>query len=301
MADTTLVLELQRDAMDRSVRVSDLLRKALLVARKLGIEEFGNWAEAELEGYMDQEEVDVPPYRFARGQPRMQDRLGRWIPIHFPDSETSEMFSRRSNGQPIGQLEAMIEGREDHPTILMPYNVEIQSMLMKSVGEEGQAGLFLQCSDILGILDAVRTAVLKWTIRLEKEGILGKGMTFTDSERQKAADIPQSVNYFFGPSAVQQGSQSEMTAIAGVQKDQLKTILADIASLLPDAGLPEDDSAAAQADLSSIQQQLDSPRPNRSAVRSLLGSIGGWAKKGGEKAASIAIEKLADKALKGEF
>ena len=38
----SLVLELQRDALHKNVKVSDLLRKALVVAKKLEIKNVGN-------------------------------------------------------------------------------------------------------------------------------------------------------------------------------------------------------------------------------------------------------------------
>ena len=58
---TSLVEELQRDALDSSVSVLDLLRKALVVATKLNIDEFKEWIELELKGYSGQE--TVPDYR----------------------------------------------------------------------------------------------------------------------------------------------------------------------------------------------------------------------------------------------
>ena len=36
---TGIVLELQREALDKTVQISDLLRKAMLVARKLKVTE----------------------------------------------------------------------------------------------------------------------------------------------------------------------------------------------------------------------------------------------------------------------
>ena len=36
------------------------------------------------------------------------------------------------------------------------------------------------------ILDAVRNAVLKWSLTLEAEGIIGEGMSFSPVEREKA-------------------------------------------------------------------------------------------------------------------
>ena len=57
---SSLIEELQRDALDSSVQVADLLRKALVVATKLKLDEFRQWAERELEGY---DKVDLPSYR----------------------------------------------------------------------------------------------------------------------------------------------------------------------------------------------------------------------------------------------
>jgi len=47
----SLVLELQKEALDQRVSVSHLLRKALVVVRKLKLSEFQNWIEIELNGY----------------------------------------------------------------------------------------------------------------------------------------------------------------------------------------------------------------------------------------------------------
>jgi alkylation response protein AidB-like acyl-CoA dehydrogenase len=39
---------------------------------------------------------------------------------------------------------------------------------------------------LAGILDSVRTRVLDWALQLEQDGILGEGMSFTNSDKQKA-------------------------------------------------------------------------------------------------------------------
>lgn len=49
----SVVLELQRDALDRSVPITDLLRKAYVIAKKLHITDFEVWAGQELNGYKD--------------------------------------------------------------------------------------------------------------------------------------------------------------------------------------------------------------------------------------------------------
>jgi len=62
--ENSIVLELQRDAVDGATRVSDLLRKALVVARKLSIPEFEAWINQELSGY---EQAQAPAYRLMEG------------------------------------------------------------------------------------------------------------------------------------------------------------------------------------------------------------------------------------------
>ena len=48
----SLVLELQRECLAPGVSVTDLLRKALVVARKLGVKDLQSWIENELNGSM---------------------------------------------------------------------------------------------------------------------------------------------------------------------------------------------------------------------------------------------------------
>jgi hypothetical protein len=43
---TSIVLRLQEEALDQGVSVTDQLRKAFVVARKLGLKDFEAWAGA---------------------------------------------------------------------------------------------------------------------------------------------------------------------------------------------------------------------------------------------------------------
>jgi hypothetical protein len=57
----SLIRELQRAALDRNIRVSDLLRQALVVAHRLGAQEVEQWVLIELNGYDDPQAI--PTYR----------------------------------------------------------------------------------------------------------------------------------------------------------------------------------------------------------------------------------------------
>jgi AbiTii-like protein len=54
---SSIVSHLQLEALDRNVRVSDLLRKSLVVARKLKLSELQSSIEKELSGYRQTDEV----------------------------------------------------------------------------------------------------------------------------------------------------------------------------------------------------------------------------------------------------
>ena len=76
---TSLVTELQREALDKSVPAGDLLRKALVVARKLKIEDIQPWLKSELNGYSNSEEG--PKYRWVTGEIKAFNPLS--IPSYF--------------------------------------------------------------------------------------------------------------------------------------------------------------------------------------------------------------------------
>ena len=85
-----LVLELQRDAMAESCSVSDLLRKAMVVAKKLRIPDFELWVSHELNGYPPG--AEIPKYREVVGDVEAWNPYNGWIPI-FVSIQPSETGS----------------------------------------------------------------------------------------------------------------------------------------------------------------------------------------------------------------
>ncbi|MEO0541525.1 MAG: hypothetical protein AAFZ80_11770, partial [Cyanobacteria bacterium P01_A01_bin.105] len=90
----SLVLELQRDALDSSISVLDILRKAYVVARKLDIEQFQKWIELELNGY---NEHSIPDYRSVKGQLRAWNPYHGWHPIVTYDQSLLEVYENVCN------------------------------------------------------------------------------------------------------------------------------------------------------------------------------------------------------------
>ena len=59
-----IVIELQREALDESISIESLMRKAYLVARKLNLKDFEEWISQEQNGYKQK----VPEYRNIVGE-----------------------------------------------------------------------------------------------------------------------------------------------------------------------------------------------------------------------------------------
>ena len=161
----------------------DVLRKALIVATKLKINDFKEWVENELGGYLGKK---VPPYRVISGQPTVfQVYTGRHQPMMFESQETRDSYSTFAQGQTIAEIEqfATKDGR-----LAMDYSAELQmKMNEENAVPVGRYCCIFDQTAFIGILNQVRDIVLKWALKLEDEGILGEGMTFSAEEKATAA------------------------------------------------------------------------------------------------------------------
>lgn len=273
---TSIVLDLQRGVLDRGVRVSDLLRRALVITRKLKLNEFESWVDKELNGYSGQAN-ETPEYRRLRGEPRAWNPYHGWQAITFGSgsSEMGEIISMRPAGQRVAELEELIEGDDN---LMMPYSYEHQAIIGQAIGFQTQVALFMPKTHLVGILDAVRNILLNWSLKLEEEGIFGEGLTFTQEEKQAAEHSPQQVHYYIesigGNAQFQQGSginvqvSSQDFEIQDVRK---------ILELVSDsrANMELDISAVGEldAEVATLDAQLKSPAPKASIIRESLLSV----------------------------
>src|SRR2546425_13291046 len=130
-AMASLIQDLERDALDPAVRVSDLLRKALVVAQRSGNAEFEAWVERELSGYP--EASDCPEYRWVSGQVMVQNPFHGWQPVIFESDEEARRVSRRANGQPVAEIENVVATATPGSTLGMPFPDEIALQLIQNI------------------------------------------------------------------------------------------------------------------------------------------------------------------------
>lgn len=268
----SVVIELQQEAMDKSVKASDLLRKAYVVARKLKLSEFLEWIENELNGYKG----EAPEYRMAKGQVRGWNPYNGWIPLMFEDPAEGEAASQRACGQSIAELEHLIENGSS--SLHMPYPQEIQRQLCKGFGYETEVSLFVGQSTLIRVVDSVRNVILNWALKLEEDGILGEGLAFSEQEKSSAISTPQSINNFYGSvnaPQIQQGNQTAIQVSSTVNADSeaIKKFIDNLKSNFESLGLHSESKEELSSEIATIEAQLKSPKPKTGIVKESLKTI----------------------------
>jgi hypothetical protein len=178
---TSLVSELQAKALSADLSVTELLRMAKVVAVKLDLPEFQKWVNSELEGYHGDE---VPQYRVVRGQLKAFNPFRGLIPVTFPTDELAETTTTRKLQQKIAEVEKLANHSDGNLTI--PFPDELQLLLQNFFKQNMEFRLIFQPVTLIGVVEAVRNIVLDWSLTLEKNGIVGDGMSFSGEEKSRA-------------------------------------------------------------------------------------------------------------------
>ena len=187
MSNKGLVIELQEDSLDRDTRCSDLLRKALVISRKLHLQDIVQWLHYELNGYSDDNDK-IPAYREIQGQVRVWNPYHGFQPLRFPNPKEAEIYSKSKIKQPISELEALLENKRDR--LKVSFSESVVNRLMSRMKVPLHPTLLVSSTEVVGILDSVRNSILDWSLELEKEGIKGEGMTSSSSEKTAVSIEP---------------------------------------------------------------------------------------------------------------
>lgn len=275
MSDS-VVIELQRDALDRKVPVTDLLRKALVVAKKLKILELEEWITKELSGYSETD--TVPDYRVITGQVRGWNPYRGWQPIYFPNAEMEEKLSQRGNCQTIAEIENFVNERSEKGTLQIPFTGKIHKQLCNAIGDQIDISLIVQPSNLVRIIDAVRTIVLNWSLKLEEDGIMGEGLSFTATEKQEVGNHSYNINNFYGSvlgSQIQQATShsSQAIEIKAFSQEETTKLLNDLRQVLPDLPVSNEIKDELSAEIKTVESQIESPKPKSSIIHESLRSI----------------------------
>lgn len=267
---TGLILELQRDSLDRNVQVGDVLRKLSLVAAKLDLKEVDEWIRCELSGYGD---VEVPSYRVLHGEVKAFNPVRGWIPVVIGDNAMANLLSKRSIGQSIFEIEDLLASNAS--SLHVKYPASQQALLMKWMKVEMQPALHVTRQSLVRVVQTVRDRVKDLTLEWERRGISGDGLTFTREEKATASQIHYTTVTNIGEmhnSMLQQHSSGTQTLNA-VDPKALISLADAVSAAIGQLKLAADDRAELEAEVATLRSQASSPKPKAGIVRATLLSM----------------------------
>jgi len=265
----SIVLELQKEAMDSSIDLSELLRKAYFVAKKLKIKEFEEWISNELNGYKGKE---IPKYREVHGEPKYFNQFYGYSDYLIGNSDLYGLISNTKLNNPISELEDLYKNSNNKPLIFQN-NPQIVLEIMKLLNtHSGPEVLFVSPSQLKGIFDHIRKIILDWTLKLEDDGIKGEGMSFSAIEKEKVQEnLGSYINIV--NSQVQMNTSNSTQIFNDINFEDVKDLIESIGTNLKDLKLTNDNEAKIKDELNTLNTELESSNPNNSVVGEGLKSI----------------------------
>lgn len=265
-----LVAELQADALNESIHVMALLRKAKAVSVKLNAPSISAWIDNELQGYRSND--DIPEYRHVRGSLVCFNHMNGHIPLQMDNRDQLEAITTRKIAQPLGQL---CEHAANNNSIVIAFSARQAEALMNRMRFKMEPGLQIEASTLKNIIFGVRDKVMHFALELELQGIHGEGMGFSKEEKAAAASVTYNTITIgnMHNSQIQQDTQNSQQKIEQNSFDtDLKKFLEDF---IRDISKVKDEATAKAllADAETIKSQSTAPVPKKGIIKECLLSI----------------------------
>lgn len=283
----TLIQELQENCLNPKLPTLEVLRLAFSVAKKLKLNEFEKWVNAELNGYDNS--VQIPPYRNISCQLKGLNHIrGEWQRIECEVPEKGPPFSSCPIAMSIGEIEDLLEDRSNNGFLMVKLPQITERQIRDSLYGPGfrpaEIGLIINPANVKGIIDKVKTLILKWALDLEETGISGVGMNFSEKEKESAKTVTitniyhaenQTVIQSMNQSQVQQGTQDSLQFFRQEEFDPsaLMKIVDEIKREVASLNLTPNQKKEIEAYLQSLIVQASSSAPQNSVIRESLQSL----------------------------
>jgi hypothetical protein len=130
-----------------------------------------------------------------------------------------------------------------------------------------------------GILDSVRNVILDWSLKLEQNGIIGEGMTFSKEDKAKAHaagvtyQIGSIANFTGNMGSVADQAVVNASTTIGLDITGLTSLIEQLKSHQGQFGLAHDKQAELNEKLAEIEIAVKNPKPEVSRIGFLLGSV----------------------------
>ncbi len=191
MSNRSVVLQLQREALDISSDILSLLRKVRIISQKLGLEELSTWAKKEVGGYtVDNPTEIIPKYRhIVGGTIELLHPNHGYSPTAIGDVNIKNDLERMIISSGIPQITAYI--KSNNPEFKQTLDPRRQKILNNYFNTPFflSFSISFPVSCLYQILEDVRSVIIDWTILLESKGILGADLTFSENEIEIATTV----------------------------------------------------------------------------------------------------------------
>ena len=207
-----IVLELQKEAMDKNADIESLLRKSYVIARKLKLPEFQEWIQCEQEGYGEKE---TPEYRMIQGQLKALNPVRGWIPVVMESAIAEKAFTKTKLPNSVSELYDLYQNAESS-MLVMNLPAEMNKYLAKCCGFNTQFRLEFGKNQVYSILSRVKNNILDWALTLEESGIVGRDYSFSEEEKKIAQEKTEITNYitnFWGTTTDVQMQQGNVDSL----------------------------------------------------------------------------------------
>ena len=207
-----IVLELQKEAMDKNADIESLLRKSYVIARKLKLPEFQEWIQCEQEGYGEKE---TPEYRMIQGQLKALNPVRGWIPVVMESAIAEKAFTKTKLPNSVSELYDLYQNAESS-MLVMNLPAEMNKYVAKCCGFNTQFRLEFGKNQVYSILSRVKNNILDWALTLEESGIVGRDYSFSEEEKKIAQEKTEITNYitnFWGTATDVQMQQGNVDSL----------------------------------------------------------------------------------------
>lgn len=181
----SIILELQELAANPDSNVEELLNKTYMVARKLKLEELSKWCNLELKGYKNNLS-DIPNYRKFNGQLKAWNPYHGYVPFYLHDDDMLNKITLIKFHDSIGVIANHIDSGNEKFEWILPAKLKLMLMEMQDSFSPLEPKVIFHNTELKNIQIKIRQIILDWALKLEEEGILGEGIQFSKSEKEKA-------------------------------------------------------------------------------------------------------------------
>lgn len=271
----SIVLELQNEIVSSNCDAVNVLRKAHLIASKLKLADFDQWIQHELNGYPDQE--SCPEYRKVRGSLKAFNPYHGWIPTLIQDNEFEKMICEIKLKNSISEIISLCQSSENG--LISEFSGEQLAFLNQMFDStlSMKYALHIPTTAVKDIEEKVKNTILEWTLKLESKGIVGENMVFSETEKNSAVNIPQTVNNYYGNTSVINSPSDNVHIVSGSENtvtfsyDKVKDVVDAVEKSICESDLSKEDIETAKELLADIKLKITEEKKPHILKSALVG------------------------------